>query len=90
MAGEWDDFDAAIERAGRRTDDDLASRVSSLTRLTDDEVKELFPKPADVERLAALMAIVKGAESRNRRAARIVANVEDLAGTIVTLLEKVA
>ncbi len=47
MPIDWDAFDAAIDAeidaAAERTNDRLASQVSSLTRMTDEEVKELFP-----------------------------------------------
>jgi len=40
MAIDWDNFntdiDAAVTQAGNRTDDQLASKISSVTRLTDD------------------------------------------------------
>ncbi len=94
MAIDWSSFDkeldAAIERGAAKTDAKLAAQVSSLTRLTDAEVKQLFPEPADVERLATLLKIVKSAESRNVRMKRIASNIDDLAGTLLTLVEKFA
>jgi hypothetical protein len=90
----WDEVDAeidqALDAAKKRTNDKLASQISSLTRLTDDEVKRLFPTPADVERLVELMKIVKAADERNRKVNRLVKNIESLGGTVVTLLEKFA
>jgi len=84
------DLDRAIEEAGERTDMKLAGRISSVTRLTDDEVKKLFPDPADVKKLAELMAVVKGAGDRNQKINRIVKNAEGFAGVILTLLAKFA
>ncbi len=85
-----DDLDSIIESGAKRTDDRLASRISSVTRMTDEEIKQLFPKPADAMKLAKLMGIVKTAENRNTKINNIVSNAEELAGVILTLLEKFA
>jgi len=92
MPVNWDEFksdvDSVIESAARRTDDRLASKISSVTRMTEEEIKELFPKPADVEKLAELMKIVSSATDRNTKINNIVSNAEGFAGVILTLLEK--
>lgn len=94
MAIDWDKFqdelDPVIEDAGKKTDNKLAGMISSITRLTDDEIKKLFPDPADVKKLAELMEIVKRADDRNKRINKIVKNAEDFGGVILTLLEKFA
>lgn len=94
MAIDWKKFqekvDLAVENAGERTDANLASQISSVTRLTDEEIKKLFPDPADVKRLAALMEIVKKAGDQNEKVNRIVANIDDFAGIVLTLLGKLA
>jgi hypothetical protein len=82
------DLDQAIEEAGERTDNKLAGKISAITRLTDDEVKKLFPDPADVKKLAELMAIVKGAGETNQKISQIVKNAEEFAGIVLTLLSK--
>ena len=84
------DLDQAIEEAGERTDAKLAGKISAITRLSDDEVKKLFPDPADVKRLAELMEIVKGAGERNQKINQIVKNAEEFAGIVLTLLAKFA
>ena len=94
MTIDWDgfqsDIDDLVKSAAKRTDDKLASRISSITRLTDDEVKKLFPEPADVKKLAALMQIVNQAGERNDKVNKIVANIESLGGIVLTLLGKFA
>ena len=94
MAIDWDKFqdelDGLIEEAGDRTDKKLAGKMSSITRMTDDEVKKLFPDPADVKKLAELMEIVKRAGERNEKINKIVSNAEEFAGIILTLLGKFA
>jgi len=88
----WDDFDKhldkAIKNAGSNTDDALAAQISSLTRMTDAEVKELFPDPADIEKLAKLMKTVKSSQARNEKVNHLVANAEQFSGIILTLLNK--
>ncbi|MES2838850.1 MAG: hypothetical protein V4794_01085 [Pseudomonadota bacterium] len=82
------DIDGLVDDAGERTDTKLAGRISSVTRLTDEEVKKLFPDPADVKKLAELMEIVKKTGDRNEKINKIVANIEDFGGIVVTLLGK--
>lgn len=89
--GEFDnEVDGAIERGAQATDDQLASRISSLTRMTDDEIIELFPVPGDVKKLGDLMKIVKSAENKNAKINNIVNNAEEFGGVMLTLLTKFA
>lgn len=90
MSETWEDinFDEITEDAAKKTDDELASKISSLTRMTDDEVKKLFPQTADVEKLKKLMQIVNSAEDRNNKINNIIANTEELGGVILTLVTK--
>lgn len=92
MSRNWRELEADLERAiteaAERTDDALASRASSLTHLTDEEIKELFPTPADLKKLNELMEIVEAAEKDNTQLVRLEDNIHQLAGTVVTLLGK--
>lgn len=94
MAIDWEKFqgelDQLIDEAGDRTDKKLAGKISTITRLTDEEVKKLFSDPADVKKLAELMEIVKRAGDRNDKINKIVSNAEEFAGIVLTLLEKFA
>lgn len=94
MPIDWDKFDSdldgAIERAADKTDDDLASKISSLTRMNDEEIKELFPAPGDVKKLYDLVKIVKSAQERNDKINQIVDNAEKFGGVVLTLLDKFA
>lgn len=84
------DIDTAITAGVAATDDKLASRISSITRMTDNEIKELFPAPADAKKLADLIKIVKSAEDRNTKITQIVSNAEKFGGVVLTLLQKFA
>jgi len=92
MAIDWDKFqgelDGLIDEAGEKTDRKLAGKISTITRMTDDEVKKLFPDPADVKKLAELMEIVKRAGDRNDKVNKIISNAEEFGGIILTLLGK--
>ena len=44
------DIDAIADDAAQKTDDKLAGQISSLTRMTDAEIKKLFPKAADAKK----------------------------------------
>ena len=82
------EIDAIVEKAAKATDKKLASKMSSVMRLTDDEIIELFPDPADVKKLKDLIIAVKSAEDRNTKINNIIANIDDFSGVIVTLLGK--
>lgn len=94
MPIDWDafdrDVDAALARAGARTDAALAARVAAVSKLTEAEVLSMFPEAGDVDRVRRLMLIVNSAEDQNRKISRIITDIEDLAGVVVTLLGKVA
>lgn len=87
---DWDQFskDAATAAtdAGSKTDDQLASSISSVSRLTDAEIKSLFPTKGDAAKAAKLLSIVKGATSQNNKIASLKSHIDDLAGVAVTLL----
>lgn len=90
MAINWADVeahaDADLGAAKDRTDVKLASKISSITSMTDEEVQRLFPEPADAKRLAALMQIVQSSDTQNRKVDQLVSNIQNLAGTVITLL----
>jgi len=90
MPIDWSDVDDALKDAAKKTDDALAAKISSLTRFTDDEIKKMFPKPADVERLSQLMQIVQASTSEQQKVNRLVANIKDLGGTVLKLLKALA
>ncbi|NOR58263.1 MAG: hypothetical protein GQ474_07050 [Sulfurimonas sp.] len=82
------DTDIAIEDSANATDAKFSSKISLITKMTDAEVKELFPEPADAEKLAELMKIVQSAQDRNTKINKIVSNAEEFGGIVLTLLTK--
>ncbi len=92
MPVNWEEFekkiDSIVEKSANATDERLASEISSLTRMTNDEVLELFPDPADVKKLTKLMKIINSAEKRNIKVNNMISNAEEFGGIILTLLGK--
>ncbi|MBW2960865.1 hypothetical protein [Mesonia aestuariivivens] len=90
---DWDNFERtaknAAEKAAVETDEELTLELAALTRLTQKDIVEIFPEPADVEAFAELMLIVKSASRRNTKINKIVANSEKFAGIIIDLFGKV-
>jgi len=85
MDSTWEEI---RKKAKRQTDDTFASKVSSLTRLTDDEIKEITPNALDKERLAALLGIVADTTKTNDEKAEAIRNVSGLAEIAIPLLLK--
>ncbi|HEX2494879.1 MAG TPA: hypothetical protein VHK24_13995 [Steroidobacter sp.] len=94
MSIDWgkfqDDVDAAVKNAGANTDAKLASKISGISRLTEDEIRQLFPESADAKKLAELMEIVRSAGQQHEKINRIVGNAESFGKVIFTLLAKFA
>ena len=85
MDSTWEEI---RKKAKKQTDDTFASKVSSLTRLTDDEIKEITPNALDKERLATLLEIVADATKSNNEKAEAIRNINGLAEIAVPLLRK--
>ena len=56
--------------------------------MTDTEVKELLPQPADVKALGKLLKVVQSATDRNTKINQIVNNAEEFAGVVLALTKK--
>lgn len=85
MDSTWEEI---RKNAKKQTDDAFASKVSSLTRLTDDEIKEITPNALDKERLATLLGIVADATKSNEEKAETIRNINGLAEIAIPLLLK--
>lgn len=85
MSDTWDDI---LNKAKKQTEDKFASRISSLTRLTDDEIKDIAPTPGDRERLAQLLGIVAGATTSNKEKADAINEVAGAVELLVPIVKK--
>jgi len=85
MGSTWEQI---RKRAKKQTDETFASRVSSLTRLTDDEIKEIAPNAPDKEKLSTLLGIIADATKSNNEKAQAIRDINGLAEIAVPLLLK--
>ena len=85
MTSSWEQIKKS---AKKQTDDTFASKVSGLTRLTDDEIKQITPNTLDKERLATLLGIVADATKSNNEKAEQIRNISGLVEIAVPLLLK--
>lgn len=88
----WDDLEnkigGLVDQAAEDTDEELATQMSSITRLTNKEVKELFPKTADAQRLFELIKLVNEDTEKNEKINKLVANSEKFADIVITLVSR--
>ena len=85
MGTTWEEI---RKKAKKQTDGSFASKVSSLTRLTDAEIKEIIPNALDKERLATLLGVIADATKSNNEKADAIRNIDGLAEIVVPLLLK--
>lgn len=90
MSKQPDDFDSILDEAEDLTLKQLDARISSLTRLTDTELSDLFPEKPDKEKLIQLMQIVKGATADNVKRKQLIDNIAGLADTVLKVVGKLA
>lgn len=77
-----------LANAKNQTDDTFARRVSSLTTLTDAEIKDITPNPIEKQNLAKLMGIVSDANLSNIAKAQQIQSIAGLVEIAVPLLKK--
>lgn len=83
-----DCLDDIINEASSNADDKLAGKISSLTRLTEAQIRDFFPEPSDIKKLAELMTIVKGSEDKNTKIQNLLKNSEKFGSILITLLSR--
>ncbi len=92
MPIDWDKFESDVDKAitstGEDTSQELASQISSVTRLTDEEIQTLLPVPEDVRKMAELIKIVKSAEGDNVKARRLMENIQELGEVTIKIIDK--
>lgn len=87
---DWAAIEGEIAGAAGQADKRFAERISSLCRLTDAEVADLFPEQRDKEELVRLMRIVRSAAEGNDEKAKLVGDISNVAGAVLKLLVKFA
>jgi hypothetical protein len=71
----------------RKTDEKLANELSELTHLKKDEIKKLFPKRADKEKLDELLRIVRASTTQNQKIIKLKKNIDALAPVVLKLVK---
>ena len=80
-------FADVMKDAAEKTNADLASEISSLTRLKDSDIERLFPTKSDKDHLLQLLDIVNAATEENRKIAQLKKNFDSIAGTVIRLVK---
>ena len=80
-------FADILAGSAQKTDQQLASEISSVTKLTDAEIGSMFSSKPDKEKLLKLLEIVNSATDENKKVAQLKSNIEELAGVVVTLMK---
>lgn len=92
MAIDWEKFESEIDdildEAEAETEVIIKEKALSWLPLTEEDVKDLIPEPADTKRLAELMRIVKSAESDNEKITKIFDKTKGFGKIMLKLLEK--
>lgn len=73
--------------AREATNQALAEEISSLTRLSEQDIERLLPRKADKERFGTLMAIVTGATDDNDKVASLRENLDEVGSVLVKILK---
>lgn len=92
MSSDLDDlvasFDQLSQKAEEEADEKVRGKIAGLTRMTEREVKELFPVREDQKRLVELMQIVRSSDEQNKKINNIIDRSEEFSGIIVKLLNR--
>ncbi|WP_303722709.1 hypothetical protein [Malonomonas rubra] len=80
------DIKKIADNAARQTDAHLQGQISSLTRLTDDDIAAPFPQAQDAKKLVELMRIVRSIRSENGKILQRIDNSERFVGVVLNLV----
>ncbi len=80
-------YAAAAKEAQQQTDEKYKNVISSLTRLTDDEIDKFFPERMDKDKLLELMDLVNQGTSENEKILKLKENAEKFGAIAFKLLK---
>lgn len=80
-------FADAAREAREATNRELAEELSSLVRLTEEDIERLLPRKQDKKDFAALMAIVSGATTNNTKVAALKEKFDEVGGVLLKVLK---
>ena len=87
MPSRKDRFRKISEEAREATNANLAGEISSLTRLSEEDIQRLLPRKVDKERFGTLMAIVADSTSNNAKVAALKDNLDDVGQVLMRILK---
>lgn len=70
------------------TDQQLSSQISSLTRLTQDEIDSIAPAPLDKENLQKLIGIIKDSTKSNEQKAEAIKTIDQHLSLLISIVSK--
>lgn len=83
-------FDDLLDQADQQTNDELASKLSSLTALKDEELKSLMEEDGvEKQNIIKLMSILSDASKDNTEKAKAIDNIAGASKVVIALLKKV-
>lgn len=83
-----DEFDDILNQAINMTNDQLKDQITSMTKLTPEDLQKLAPTVEDKNALLKLMQIVRSTADDNDKKAQILANIEGFANIVLNIAGK--
>jgi len=87
MPSRKDRFKKISAQAREATNTSLAGEISSLTRLSGEDIQRLLPRKVDKKRFGTLMAIIADSTSDNRKVAALKENIDEVGQVLVRILK---
>lgn len=87
MPIDWDQIDREIAEREKATGDVMARKIASLSSLSAEESKALFPTQGDVQEFARLMSRVEADGASAANSAWLAQNITKLAPTVLRVLK---
>ena len=78
-------FDDALDEAENMTNEQLASKITSIVKISQQNLQTFFPAKVDKEKLYTLIKIVRSSADENKKKQEIISKIGDYVGTILTL-----
>jgi hypothetical protein len=82
------DFDKVLDDAENETLDQFAGRISKLTKLTSDQIKEICAAKEDQDAFNDLINIVNSNDAPNQQKAQLIQNASKLGNVLLAVAKK--
>jgi hypothetical protein len=76
--------------ASKKTKKQFSDELSSFTKLTAEEIQQLFPKKSDRDELLTLLEIIYSASDENEKKAEIAEKIGKIGGVVIKLAKNFA